>query len=241
MMTVTETLFLPLVAADPGRPLITHYDDATGGRVELSGATLANWAAKTANWLRDEHDVEPGTAVSVRLPAHWQTAGVLLGAWWCGAHVVEDPAGAAVDFVTPQEHRAAAGADVVAVVSLDPMGRGLDQEPAGAVDYLVDVRAHPDDFVVLGPVPGETPALLGSTVDDVVAAARARAATLGVTPGTRVMSTLDWSLPGGVLDGLLGVLAGGGSLVQCANADPAALPARRSTERTTLDIGQPAS
>ncbi|GDY31336.1 TIGR03089 family protein [Gandjariella thermophila] len=239
-MTVTEKLFLPLVTADPGRPLITHYDDALGSRVELSGATLANWAAKTANWLRDEHDVEPGTAVAVRLPAHWQTAGVLLGAWWCGAHVVDDQAGAAVAFVTPDT--AAADADLVAVVSLDPMGRGLDHEPAGgAIDYLVDVRAHPDDFVALDPVPGETPALLGSTVDDVVARAADRAAALGITAGARVMSTLDWSLPDGVLDGLLAVLAGRASLVQCGNADPAALPARRSTERTTVDLGGPAT
>jgi uncharacterized protein (TIGR03089 family) len=241
-MTVTEALFLPLVTADPGRPLITHYDDVVGSRVELSGATLANWAAKTANWLRDEHDVEPGTPVSVRLPAHWQTAGVLLGAWWCGAHVVDDPAGAAVAFVGPEaQQTSAVKADVVAVVSLDPMGRGLDHEPAGAVDYLVDVRAHPDDFVVLDPIPGDTPALLGSTVDNVVGRARDRAAALGIATGTRVMSTLDWLLPDGVLDGLLAVLAGRGSLVQCDNADPAALPARRSTERTTLDLDQPTS
>ena len=36
------------LAADPGRPLVTFYDDATGERVELSVATFANWVAKTA-------------------------------------------------------------------------------------------------------------------------------------------------------------------------------------------------
>jgi len=227
MTTVTEALFLPLVSADPGRPLITHYDDATGSRVELSRATVANWAAKTANWLRDEHDVEPGGEVAVQLPAHWQTVGVLLGAWWCGAHVVDSSA--------PK-------ADVVAVVSLDPMGRGLDAEPPeGAADYLLDVRAHPDDFTPLAPVPGNTPALLGSTVDDVVAEARERAEALGVRAESRVLSTLDWRLPNGVRDGLLAVLAAGASLVQCSNVDPAALPARRSTERTTVELGEPVS
>ncbi|HET6211502.1 MAG TPA: TIGR03089 family protein, partial [Micromonosporaceae bacterium] len=35
------------VAAEPARPLITYYDDATGERTELSAATLANWVAKT--------------------------------------------------------------------------------------------------------------------------------------------------------------------------------------------------
>ena len=30
--------------------------------------------------------------MAVLLPAHWQTLVVLLGAWWCGAEVVTDPA-----------------------------------------------------------------------------------------------------------------------------------------------------
>ena len=40
-MSVTEILFTPLLKADSGRPLITHYDDATGSRIELSRATAA--------------------------------------------------------------------------------------------------------------------------------------------------------------------------------------------------------
>jgi hypothetical protein len=39
---------------DPVRPLVTHYDDATGERVELSATTLENWVSKTANLLQDE-------------------------------------------------------------------------------------------------------------------------------------------------------------------------------------------
>jgi uncharacterized protein (TIGR03089 family) len=39
---------------DPARPLVTHYDDATGERVELSATTLENWVSKTANLLQDE-------------------------------------------------------------------------------------------------------------------------------------------------------------------------------------------
>src|SRR5438128_1833648 len=75
-MSVTARLFAPLLSA-PAQPLVTHYDDALGSRIELSRATVANWAAKTANWLRDELDVEVGSPVSVNLPAHWQTVGVL--------------------------------------------------------------------------------------------------------------------------------------------------------------------
>jgi uncharacterized protein (TIGR03089 family) len=227
-VSVTEILFTPLLKADPGRPLITHYDDDAGTRVELSRATVANWAAKTANWLRDEHDVEPGDSVAVLLPAHWQTAGLLLGAWWCGARVVGAGAGAKVAVVPPG---GTADADVVAVASLHPMGLG-----AGApVDYLDDVRVHGDDFTPWEPVPGSTPALGESTVDAVVARARELGARLGTEP--RVMSTVEWNVPSGVLEGFLAVLAAGGSLVQVSSPDAGLLAARRDTEKITQLLG----
>ena len=91
-MSLTAALLDPLLTG-PGaaRPLITFYDDATGERIELSAVTTGNWAAKAANLLRDEGDLEPGGRVAVLLPAHWQTAAVLLASWWCGAEVVADP------------------------------------------------------------------------------------------------------------------------------------------------------
>ncbi|MCP2250011.1 TIGR03089 family protein [Lentzea aerocolonigenes] len=227
-MSVTEILFTPLLKADPGRPLITHYDDATGSRVELSRATIANWAAKTANWLRDEHDVEPGDSVAVLLPAHWQTVGLLLGAWWCGARVVGAGEDAKVAVVPPG---GTADADVVAVASLHPMGLGA----GAAVDYLDDVRVHGDDFTPWEPVPGSTPALGESTVDEVVAQARERGAELGSEP--RVLSTLEWNVPSGVLEGFLAVLAAGGSLVQVSNPDAGLLAARRESEKITQLLG----
>ena len=69
-MSITEQLLRPLLKTSSARPLITHYDDAVGSRIELSVATTANWAAKTANWLAEEFDVEPGDEVAVLLPAH---------------------------------------------------------------------------------------------------------------------------------------------------------------------------
>ena len=91
-MTLTAALLGPLrTGSAAARPLITFYDDATVERVELSGTTTANWAAKAANLLREECDVEPGDRVALLLPAHWQTAAVLLAAWWCGAEVVSAP------------------------------------------------------------------------------------------------------------------------------------------------------
>ncbi|WP_020668103.1 TIGR03089 family protein [Amycolatopsis nigrescens] len=231
-MSLTEQLLRPLLTASGARPLITHYDDATGSRVELSVATMANWAAKTANWLVEEFDVEPGDKVAVRLPAHWQTAGVLLGAWWCGAQVVPEAAGARIAFVTTEEQ----GPDT-AVVSLDPMGRGLSTRASdGALDYLSEARLSGDEFSPLFPVPGDTPALLSSTVDEVLAEARARAASSGISPGDRVLSTVEWDLPEGVLTGLLAPLTAGAHLVQVSNPDPAKLDGHRSTERAGVDL-----
>ncbi|HWC81262.1 MAG TPA: TIGR03089 family protein [Pseudonocardiaceae bacterium] len=230
-MSLTEKLFRPLLGL-PARPLITQYDDADGSRVELSRATVANWAAKTANWLRDECDVEPGMPVSVALPAHWQTVGVLLGAWWCGARVVTEPAGAAVAFVAPEAK--AEGAELVAAVALDPLGRGLTGEPpAGILDYLNEIRVFGDDFQPWQPVSGDTLALADYTVDHAIAEAQTRAAHHNFTADSRIMSTMDWADPDAVLTGLLSVLSSGAALVQCAHPDQTKLAARAETERTT--------
>jgi uncharacterized protein (TIGR03089 family) len=236
-MSVTARLFAPLLSA-PAKPLITHYDDALGSRIELSRATVANWAAKTANWLRDELDVEVGSPVSVALPSHWQTVGVLLGAWWCGAHVVADPEDALVAFIGPDG--SAPGAESVAVVALDPLGRGFSGDaPGGGLDYLSESRIFGDDFVAYDKVPGDAPAFHGSTVDELITLAADCAAALRIGPDDRVLSTLDWSTPDGLADGLLAVLSAGAALVQCSNLDAAALPKRRESERTTVELLAP--
>src|SRR6478735_3185962 len=90
MTNLTAAVLDPLLKADPMGPRITSYDAATGERIELSTVTLANWAAKTANLLRDEVGAGPDSRVAVLLPAHWQTAAVLLGTWWIGAEAVLD-------------------------------------------------------------------------------------------------------------------------------------------------------
>ena len=70
LSTVSAELLDPLLRNNPAGPRITYYDDATGERIELSTATLANWAAKTANLLRDELGAGPGSHVGILLPAH---------------------------------------------------------------------------------------------------------------------------------------------------------------------------
>ncbi|MBW0093627.1 TIGR03089 family protein [Pseudonocardia sp. KRD-184] len=234
-MSLTDAL----LDRSSARPLITFYDDATGERIELSGVTTANWAAKTANLLRDECDVEPGSTVAVLLPAHWQTAAALLGAWWCGAEVVGDPVGADVVLCDGDRIDLALSAAPplgVVALSLDAFGKGLTGLPDGVVDYATEVRLHGDEFVPWEPVPATAPALDGASVERVLAAARDRAAALGLSASDRALSTLEWSSDG-LTDGLLAVLAAGASLVQCRHADPAALERRAQAERTTVRLG----
>ena len=143
MTTVSSAILDPLMAANPAGPRITYYDDATGERIELSTATLANWAAKTANLLRDELGAGPGSRVAVLLPAHWQTAAVLFGVWWIGSEVVLAGEPADIALCTADrldEADAAVGMGEIAVLSLDPFGKPVPDLPVG-VDRLRDVGA----------------------------------------------------------------------------------------------------
>jgi uncharacterized protein (TIGR03089 family) len=231
--TLSEAILDPMLRADPVGPRITYYDDATGERIELSAATLANWAAKTGNLLRDELGVGPASRVAVLLPAHWQTAAVLFGVWWIGAGVLlgdlaGDEADVALCTVDGLEAADATGAAEVAVLSLDPFGRPAPDLPVGVTDYATAVRVHGDQ-IIAERHPG--PTLAGRSVDEVLAACQESAMARGLTAGDRVLSTATWDRPDDVIDGLLAVLAVGGSLVQVANPDPATLPRKIATEK----------
>lgn len=233
MTTLSEAILDPMLRADPVGPRITYYDDATGERIELSAVTLANWAAKTGNLLRDELGAGPASRVAVLLPAHWQTAAVLFGVWWIGAEVILDGTSADVALCTADrldEADAAVGVGEVAVLSLDPFGRPAPDVPVGVTDYATAVRVHGDQ-IVAERRPG--PALAGRSVDEVLADCRQSAQEKGLTATDRVLSTASWDQPDDLIAGLLAVLAVGGSLVQVANANPAALPRRMETEKVT--------
>ncbi len=238
LSTLSGALLDPMLDADPVGPRITYYDDATGERIELSAVTLANWAAKTGNLLRDELGGGPASRVAVLLPAHWQTAAVLLGAWWIGAEVVlGDGPEADIALCTADriDEADATGAGEVAVLSLDPFGRPAADLPIGVTDYATAVRVHGDQ-IAAERHPG--PALAGRSVDEVLAACQTSAAAKGLTPGDRVLSIASWNGPDAVIDGLLAIMSIGGSLVQVANPDPAALPRRIETEKVTRVLDQ---
>jgi uncharacterized protein (TIGR03089 family) len=236
--TLSEAILDPMLRADPVGPRITYYDDATGERIELSAVTLANWAAKTGNLLRDELGGGPASRVAVLLPAHWQTAAVLFGVWWIGAEVLLAGPDIEADIalctaVRLDEADAVVGVGEVAVLSLDPFGRPAPDLPVGVIDYATAVRVHGDQ-IVAERRPG--PALAGRSVDEVLAACESSAAASGLTSRDRVLSAASWDQPDDLIDGLLAVLAVGASLVQVANPDPAALPRRMETEKVTRAI-----
>ena len=235
MTTVSGAVLDPLLRADPVGPRITYYDDATGERVELSTATLANWAAKTANLLRDELGAGPDSRIAVLLPAHWQTAAVLFGIWWIGAEVVLPGAGPAdvalctADRLGEADDAVGVGGEI-AVLSLDAFGKPVPDLPVGVTDYATAVRVHGDQII---PERYPGPALAGRSVQDVLADARKSAAARGLTQADRVMSTGRWDSAAEVVDNMLAVFAAGASLVQVANPDPSMQERRQQTEKVT--------
>jgi uncharacterized protein (TIGR03089 family) len=231
--TVSSAVLDPLMASDPAGPRITHYDDATGERIELSTVTLANWAAKTGNLLRDELGAGPGSRVAVLLPAHWQTAAVLFGIWWIGAEVVLDGTSADVGLCTADrltDADDAIGAGEIAVLSLDPFGKPAADLPIGVTDYATAVRVHGDQ---ISPERNPGLALDGRSVADVLADARTFATAQALTAGDRVMSTAGWDNADELIEHLVAVFAIGASLVQVANPDPTAMDRRRQMEKVT--------
>ena len=246
-MAATDSLLAGALRRDQAGPLLTYYDDRTGERVELSASTLANWVAKTANLLAGDVGLAPGEHVAVLLPAHWQTAAVLLGAWTAGAVLGTDPAGAAVAFCTPDGVAGcvAAGVPEVFALPLAPLGRGFDGEPpAGARDYPADVRGQGDRFAG-PPVPASAAAVAGNTAAgtedtngaELVALSAARAAELGLLRGDRVLSVAGWATPADWVDGLLAPLAAGASVVLCPYPDESRLAARADAEQVTATLG----
>ncbi len=231
------------LAADPSRPLVTFYDDATGERVELSVATFANWVAKTANYLQDDLAAEPGDRLALLLPAHWQTAVWLLACSSVGvvADIGGDPAAAGLVVSGPdtlEEARACSGERVA--LALRPLGGRFPQPPEGFADYAAEVPGQGDRFAPYAPVAPGDPALAVDgrelTGAEAVAAALADAAERGLSAGSRLLSGLPYDSWAGLSAGLLAPLAAGGSVVLCRNLDRLdadGLAKREESERVT--------
>jgi uncharacterized protein (TIGR03089 family) len=240
--------FAELLAAElrrePGRPFLTWYDETTGERVELSVATYANWVAKTASLLVDEHDLERGDVLLVDLPTHWLGPVFLGAAWTAGLAVAFPSPTAEPDAVVCGPAAVATWADraddvPVLACSLLPMGvRFADPLPAGVHDVGIEVWSQPDAFTPYDPPAGDDVALVdGPVTQDELFGSSAAAGSPGTsTDGGRLLSAVNpASLPG--LTALSRSLVARGSLVLVTGAGPARLDAIAAAERVSRRFG----
>lgn len=220
------------VRTSGAQPLVTYLDAASGERTELSATSVANAAAKIANALRDEYDLEPGDRVALDLPMHWQRSTWSAGVWTAGC-IVTDSATDAELIVTTVD-RATESPTPTVVVSMHPFGLPVSEPlPAGVTDATVAVRQQPDAWLYETPE-ASMPALevSGRTLsqDELLAEARA----LGCSTGDRVLAADIPSPLTSLLAGLPLPLAIDGSVVLVAGSDaPASI---RDQERVTATL-----
>jgi uncharacterized protein (TIGR03089 family) len=227
---------------DPGRPLLTWYDHATGERVELSVTTYANWVAKVASLLVEEGDLERGMRLRVDLPTHW-LGPVFLGAAWTVGLVVttdDDPDAVVCGPNTLESWASRADDGVVLACSLLPMGvRFATPVPSGVHDVGLEVWSQPDAFTAWDPPTAQDPALAGG-YGETTQGALVQAAAAGslLTDGGRLFSVANPASPPGIAT-FTEPLVRGGSLVLVRHPDPERLDATYAAERATHRAGGP--
>ena len=231
-MTTFPRVLARLLSAEPGRPLVTYYDDATGERTELSVATWANWVAKVSSLLVDELEVEHGSRLVVDLPTHWLGTVVLGAAWSCGLEVAWDGDADAVVTGPDGLGRWAPSAPRVPVVAsaLQPLaGRFPDGVPTGVHDLGVEVWGQPDAFV---PFPGPTADDLAVTGTTQAELWRTAAAGVHLADGGRLLSESNPASPSGLVS-LTEPLTRNGSLVLLAHVSEERREQIAADERVT--------
>jgi uncharacterized protein (TIGR03089 family) len=226
--------------------LLTYYDDSTGERTELGAGDLGVLAAATAALLTEGCGIDAGGRIAVRLPPHWQTAAILLGAWAAGIEVSWQgwaTAGLggptpAVDaaFVSAARARGMLEDPPVAkhlfVLGLAPHGGPTPTVPDGYHDYLASLHPYADAAPPAAPVALAAAATVdGTTYDEWGGLASGLAAQQGLVAGDRVL--IDASRFDQPVQWLLAPLTAGASIVLCANLDQGKLPSRVETERVT--------
>ena len=220
-------MFIKQLHARPGAgPLFTHYDEAAGSRVELSGITFTNWVDKTVNML-DGLGAEAGEVVYLDLlrtdPGHWVTAVWVAAAWPRGCSVAErngDETALAVVGSLSQER-----GPVTVMCSLHPLGLGVPALPADCADYA-DVLTEPDMHWAEPVSPDELAWLPGITHADVarVPGSGQRRLFADPKPGWAAVSNL-----------LVAPVLGGGSTVVVTGAT-AERTARIAAEERTAPV-----
>jgi uncharacterized protein (TIGR03089 family) len=225
-----ERQFADLLAAEPSRPFVTYYDEASGERAELSVKSLANWVAKTHHLLGTELGLGVGDTALVAVPAHWISVPILLGCLTAGLEVSSDGA-TDVAFVAPATLSAADAGDVYAIAPDSAAVGFRDGAPDETHDYVTAVRPQADAWPTVQLTAGPNdPCLPGLTRSQAVE----RAQAVGLDPGERLLTTRGWSGPDDWIETVFAPLAVGGSLVIVANCTDDDVIARRiRQERAT--------
>jgi uncharacterized protein (TIGR03089 family) len=238
-MTVPRTfpqLISQRLRSDPGRPLVTAYDDATGERTELSVTTYANWVSKTANLLTEELDLGPGDTLLIDLPAHWLVPVFLGAAWSSGIAVTDLPhAEHSVAVCGPDNLAQHGAAEHVLACSLRPFAvRFADPLPGGVLDYGVLWPGQSDVFIGTPPSP-DTVAWLAEDRPRTHSELLEAAVFVGHSRGVRLLTDLSPAADAGV-PAFLAPLVRDGSVVLLRNATEATWAARHEDERTTAQL-----
>ncbi|MCX4387099.1 TIGR03089 family protein [Micromonospora peucetia] len=235
-------------AAEVDRPLLTYLDDATGERVDLTATELGSWAARAAGLLREGCGLGVGDRAAVLLPAHWQTAAVLLGAWSAGVAVSFQPRATAG---LPRLGPGADGPFDAVFVSAERLDDWLEdvpearhryvlglgaapprEVPLGYLDWFAEVGRHTDALPASAPLTSTDAASPdGTSYREWGSVALAVAERLDLRAGDRLL--VDVAEHEQPVYWLLAPLAVGASVVLCANLDPATLDARVAAEHVT--------
>jgi len=231
------------------RPILTYHVATTGERFDLTAADLGSWTARTATMLQDGYRLGEGDQAAVLLPAHWQTAAVLLGAWsigmsvavrpWATAGLPPDPADdGPVQAVFVSLPRLNSWLEDVPeapyrfVLGLAPQAGLLDDVPDGYLDYLAEVRKHPDttpDYRSRQHAGPATPD--GTSYQEWMDLAQGLAATLNLRAGDRLLVDADRNEQ--PVKWLLAPLSVGASIVLCSGLDPDGLKEHATAEGAT--------
>lgn len=232
-----------------GRTALTYCSDLTGERFDLTTAALGRWVARTAAMLRDGYGCGPGHHAAVLLPAHWQTAAVLLGSWSIGMSVSVRPWSTAglpvhgeIDWglQTVFVSRRRLGSwleDVPAarhrfVLDVEPRTGLPDQSAEGYLDYVTEVQRFPDSVPDLhGRWETEPATADGTSFREWMTLARDLARSMNLRAGDRLLVDADRNEQ--PVKWLLAPLAVGASVVLCANLDEAGVAARADREGAT--------
>ncbi|MFC0626688.1 TIGR03089 family protein [Kribbella deserti] len=225
MARTLPDLFSAAVRRDGASPFLTYYDDTSGERIELSYLTTANWVAKTANLLVDEYELETGETVASGLPPHWLGVVWALATWSTGASLTSGQGDLAI---TGPDFAIRGTRETVASALLPLGGRFREPVPEDIQDYGAEVYNHPDGFFPMDPPTADSPAYDERTHADLIESSPA------ITQ--RILTTKDLTGPEG-LSLLVGVIAGGGSIVLCRNLNPDKLEQRVADEKINEVIG----